>query len=492
MTELNLQINLNFTLSKTIEEGKVLTPIYGPEYTGMENLGNSCYMNSIAQILFSLENFKSKFFDNCIYHLTSCLNHPQECFDCQVSKIMFGLYSGQYSEKQTRKLPVQDENKNNDKMQQDEIEEFQKGIKPFSFKYFFAKDHEEFTSNRQQDAFEYLNHLFDKFNHYLKLRGQSIKQDFEFELESRFECFKCQGVKYKTQRTWYLPLSVPNWENRKQEESFVSMDEVLGKFLADEILDLDCPKCKSKCQFTKTQKIKNYPKYLILLFQRFVYDWVPIKLEVQFQLNQENINLKALAREHSKAPNELVLEEVKEIAKQNLDGKGDEEIEVEQEFDTDKLNLLIMNGVPELAAKHALQNTDNNVEEALMWFFSNLENNLINQPIQKIKKKRNAIFSTEDENFVIEQGKIDIIMDMGYSKTQALGSLKKSGDDVERAIEFLFENPDYDFTNFLLNLKNVKEESPEKDLNEVNMNNSNIYDLYGENYLNFIYSFIFE
>jgi len=39
---MNLDVNINLTLSKTIEEGKVLIPLYGPGKTGLENLGNSC------------------------------------------------------------------------------------------------------------------------------------------------------------------------------------------------------------------------------------------------------------------------------------------------------------------------------------------------------------------------------------------------------------------------------------------------------------------
>ena len=47
IAEQELEINLNLTLSKVIEEGKTLIPVFGPYNTGMENLGNTCYMNSV-------------------------------------------------------------------------------------------------------------------------------------------------------------------------------------------------------------------------------------------------------------------------------------------------------------------------------------------------------------------------------------------------------------------------------------------------------------
>lgn len=45
---MNLEANLSLTLSKVLEEGKILVPIFGPGYTGMENLGNTCYMNAVV------------------------------------------------------------------------------------------------------------------------------------------------------------------------------------------------------------------------------------------------------------------------------------------------------------------------------------------------------------------------------------------------------------------------------------------------------------
>jgi len=48
IAEQSLEANLNLTLSKVIEEGKTLVPVFGQYNTGMENLGNTCYMNSVV------------------------------------------------------------------------------------------------------------------------------------------------------------------------------------------------------------------------------------------------------------------------------------------------------------------------------------------------------------------------------------------------------------------------------------------------------------
>jgi uncharacterized UBP type Zn finger protein len=53
----------------------------------------------------------------------------------------------------------------------------------------------------------------------------------------------------------------------------------------------------------------------------------------------------------------------------------------------DLINVLIQNGVPEVAAKHALYNTGNkDAEEAIMWFYSNIDNPAIQVPL-KVEKK---------------------------------------------------------------------------------------------------------
>jgi ubiquitin carboxyl-terminal hydrolase 5/13 len=69
---MDLEANLNLTLSKVIEEGKELTPLYGPGCTGMENLGNSCYMNSVVQVLLSMPEFQNRYQEEGPMHLLTC------------------------------------------------------------------------------------------------------------------------------------------------------------------------------------------------------------------------------------------------------------------------------------------------------------------------------------------------------------------------------------------------------------------------------------
>ena len=67
------------------ESGKELVPRYGPGYTGLRNLGNSCYLNSVMQVMFTLPEFKERYVKviGCceVYHYTvidcfsACYSH---------------------------------------------------------------------------------------------------------------------------------------------------------------------------------------------------------------------------------------------------------------------------------------------------------------------------------------------------------------------------------------------------------------------------------
>ena len=71
----NLEANLNLTLSKVIEDGKELIPLFGPGFTGMDNLGNSCYMNSVVQVLNSQKEIKDYYTKDAADFLMTCPIH---------------------------------------------------------------------------------------------------------------------------------------------------------------------------------------------------------------------------------------------------------------------------------------------------------------------------------------------------------------------------------------------------------------------------------
>ena len=58
MAELEIDLNERVGEWDVIQEaGTKLQPIHGPGYTGMINLGNSCYMNSVMQTLYMIPDF---------------------------------------------------------------------------------------------------------------------------------------------------------------------------------------------------------------------------------------------------------------------------------------------------------------------------------------------------------------------------------------------------------------------------------------------------
>jgi ubiquitin carboxyl-terminal hydrolase 5/13 len=247
LTELNIEQNLRWEFSMTSEDGKELKPLFGKGLTGLKNLGNSCYLNSILQCLYELPGFRERYFDKA-RDLPEVLN-PAEDLETQLRKIGDGLWSGRYSRpdsdivasEYSAELP------------------HQKGLAPAMLKALIGKGHEEFSTMRQQDAFELLLHLFshvEKSNHPAGLKDPV--SDFRFVLEQRLQCLSCKKVAYRTDVQDNISVPVPARRIRSPD---VSMDEVeagkdkkeafepvtikecLDIFTADEVVEFKCKAC---------------------------------------------------------------------------------------------------------------------------------------------------------------------------------------------------------------------------------------------------------
>ena len=78
MTELEIDINMRIGEWSIIQEsGKELKLVHGCGYTGLQNMGNTCYMNSVMQVLLSLPEFRNRFVKLSLLlwvRFTACFN----------------------------------------------------------------------------------------------------------------------------------------------------------------------------------------------------------------------------------------------------------------------------------------------------------------------------------------------------------------------------------------------------------------------------------
>ncbi|KAG0556147.1 hypothetical protein KC19_11G029700 [Ceratodon purpureus] len=62
--ERELDQNTNFDWNRIQEKGKELEPLFGPGFTGLANLGNSCYLASVMQAVFATKDFQRYYYEN--------------------------------------------------------------------------------------------------------------------------------------------------------------------------------------------------------------------------------------------------------------------------------------------------------------------------------------------------------------------------------------------------------------------------------------------
>ncbi|RUS19947.1 hypothetical protein BC937DRAFT_86662 [Endogone sp. FLAS-F59071] len=233
MAELQLEQNLRFDFSMTLEDGKQLESLFGSGYTGLRNLGNR-YL-SLAED-----------------HALTCPADSASCLQCQLSKLADGLYSGRYS---SPKEPIDSTSSPS-----------QDGVQPAMFKALVGKGHPEFSTMRQQDAYEFFQHFIKIVEQKERASGEDPTRVFQFQLEQRLQCTSCRKVRYQKQVSKDVQVMVPariktrtegeaneSGEGKKEVEyEEVSFEECLDTFIAEELMDdYLCPNCLEKTTAVK-------------------------------------------------------------------------------------------------------------------------------------------------------------------------------------------------------------------------------------------------
>ncbi|GAA5968215.1 hypothetical protein JCM11641_003774 [Rhodosporidiobolus odoratus] len=454
MTELQVEQNLTFDFAMTGADGKELEPLTGPGLTGMKNLGNSCYMASSLQSLFSLPSWQDRYLTTFITHTTTCTNpSPATCFECQMSKIADGLLSGRYS------VPHVSEPSNalsgGDVHPEEKDDKpavhFQEGIKPSMFKALVGKDHAEFSTMKQQDAGEFVVHLLEYVRRAAKQLGTDEPTSiFDWAVEERLQCSECGGVRYKTQGQELLPIPVPVKKKdemqvegdkaaeegeKKVEYESVELTSCLDSFTSPTEIDYSCSKCEKKVSAIKTTRFASFPDVLLVNAARFQIDnWVPRKVDVPLLVDAKELDLspylgKGLEDSETELPQD----------------KHDAPAAAEYQFDAESMNQLTGMGFPEIRAQRALLATGHNgADVAMNWLFEHMEDSDIDAPLPPPVAAGTAASAGVAAGPSEEQ--IQMVSEMGFSAAQAKKALLETGCSMERAVEWLFSHPDDDGT----------------------------------------------
>uniref|UniRef100_A0A8C6QBW8 Ubiquitin carboxyl-terminal hydrolase n=1 Tax=Nothobranchius furzeri TaxID=105023 RepID=A0A8C6QBW8_NOTFU len=419
------------------ESGMKLKMVYGSGYTGIKNLGNSCYLGTVLQVLFSIPDFQRMYVGNL-----------QRIFD--------------YSPLD----PTQDFH-------------LQRGISPRMLKALVSRGHPEFSSNRQQDAHEFLLHLINQVER--NSAGSENPSDvFRFLVEERVQCCQTRRVRY-TQRVDYciqLPAPIEAATNREElltyeakrkeaEENMRAPPEpvraripftaCLQAFTEPEnVPDFWSSALQAKSAGVKTSRFASFPEYLIVQIKKFTFgvDWVPKKLDLAIDvpdfLDLSRLRATGLQSGEEELPDLLppiVLPE---------DTRA-------PEIDEAAVMQLAEMGFPLEACRKAVYYTGNmGPEMAFNWIIAHMEEPDFAEPLPLPSMLDPGPSTSESPVGVTPLGNlppeesIAILTSMGFPRSHSINALKATNNNLERALDWIFTHPEEEESDALSDMADTE------------------------------------
>ncbi|XAR56601.1 Ubiquitinyl hydrolase 1 [Bertholletia excelsa] len=444
--ERELDQNTSFDWNRIQESGEDMEPLFGPGYTGLVNLGNSCYLAATMQVVFSTHSFCSRYYrdQNLKLAFQAAPADPTVDLNMQLTKLGHGLLSGKYS------MPVPENGNTTDAAGSTQTVETA-GHSSRMFKAVIAASHPEFSTMRQQDALEFFLHFIDQVERVNAGKPElDPSRSFKFGIEERLAC-PSGKVAYNRRYDYILSLSIPLHKaiNKEELETLnkmktdkdsagkessagqivrprVRLEDCLKSFTAEEeVHDFYSNELKAKVIATKTAGLTSFPDYLVLHMRKFVMEegWVPKKLDVYIDV-PDTIDITYMRSKGLQPGEELLPEAASGYVAVSNQVLANEEIVAQ----------LVSMGFNYLHCQKAAINTSNaGVEEAMNWLLSHMDDPDIDAPISQDTHSVRV-------SSCVDQSKVDTLVSFGFQEDIARKALAASGGDIEKATDWIF-NP---------------------------------------------------
>nr|CAG4638254.1 EOG090X0181 [Cyclestheria hislopi] len=445
MAELEIDLNQRVGEWAAIQEsGKSLVPLFGPGYTGLTNLGNSCYLNSVLQVVFTIPEFQQRYYQQANRIFDAATLDAYKDFNVQMAKLAVGILSGKYSQSVS--------------VEEGEEAPFQFGIKPFMFKSLIGKGHPEFSTKRQQDAVEFLLHLINVMERHVRnlpSSPQSPAESFKFRVEERLQCMASGQVRYTYRPEYHLPVPVPletasnldevrQYEKRKKEaettgQSLKPEDMVRPKITLqsclealtrpEEVQNFYSTAINGRTTALKTTRLATFPDYLWIQLRKFTLaeDWTPKKLDVAVEVPQF-LDLSWM-KSSGQQSGEVLLSEQSSTSESESS---------EPQLDPTVIASLTEMGFPVEGCKRATYLTrGQGLEAATQCIMEHMDDPDFFQPFEMPKSSQ-----TQQDSFTPNEEGIAMLQAMGFTRSQCIMALRNTNNNVERAADWIFCHPD--------------------------------------------------
>ncbi|CAM5138030.1 unnamed protein product [Eretmochelys imbricata] len=466
------------------ESGVKLKPMYGPGYTGMKNLGNSCYLSAVMQAIFSIPEFQRAYVGNLPRIFDYSPLDPTQDFNTQMAKLGHGLLSGQYSKPPMKSELIEQVMKEEHKPQHN-------GISPRMFKAFVSKGHPEFSSNRQQDAQEFFLHLINLAERN-RIGSENPSDVFRFLVEERIQCCQSRKVRY-TERVDYLmqlPLAMEAATNkdeliayelkRREAEAArrpppelvrakIPFSACLQAFSEPEnVEDFWSSALQAKSAGVKTSRFASFPEYLVVQIKKFTFglDWIPQKLDVSVDM-PDLLDINHL-RATGLQPGEEELPDITPPIIIPDDPKGSSTIYnnksyrngliltlrirvsslVAPDIDESSAMQLAEMGFPLEACRKAVYYTGNmGAEVAFNWIIAHMEEPDFAEPLAipgyaGVASAGAAGLGAIGLDNQPPEEMVALITSMGFQRNVAILALKAANNNLEHALDWIFSHPE--------------------------------------------------